>query len=485
MKNDGMDFLLEVLGKYDFNEIVRQGLRFFFKNPYESLIIVDKNERVQFMDRGSEKFFGLEQGGAKGMCIKDLVPKSILSATMETGIPTVGRVFEVKEKNRISASYPLKREGEIIGGIGKIIFQSVEAIERINNEMQELKKQIHYFRQKERKEYASVYTFDNIMGRSASIRDAVESAKKISLLGADVLIFGESGTGKELFAHSIHNYVHAETPFVKVNCPAIPFELAESELFGYEKGAFTGALVSGRAGHFETANNGTIYLDEISSLPLSIQAKLLRVLEEREVERLGSTKTKKINFRIICATNVDLKYLVTEGKFRNDLYYRIAKATIRVPPLRDRRDDIPLYTHHFLQRINQAFTRHPQQISDTVMDTLVRYDWPGNVRELINVLEQTALEALDADAISEKHLPHDVRTYVSKSFGKQPDVQVVSIKQEMTKQERDFIQTTLRKVNGNKRKAARLLNMPRSTLYEKLKRYGIGLEEGKKKLEVI
>lgn len=207
MKKDETDFLLEILGKYEFNDIVRQGLRFFFKNPYESLIIVDKNELVQFMDRGSEKFFGLPQGGAKGMCIRDLVPKSILSPTMETGIPTVGRVFEVRGKKRISAAYPLIRDGEVIGGIGKIIFQSLEAVERISNEVHELKKQIHYFKQKEQKEYRSVYTFDNILGKSRLIRDTIESAKKISLLKTDVLIVGESGTGKELFAHSIHNYM--------------------------------------------------------------------------------------------------------------------------------------------------------------------------------------------------------------------------------------------------------------------------------------
>ena len=198
---------------------------------------------------------------------------------------------------------------------------------------------------RERQHHRALYTFDKILGRSENIRECIQLARKAALTRADVLIHGESGTGKELFAHAIHNYRDPEAPFVSVNSPAIPFELAESELFGYKKGAFSGALSGGKPGKFELANNGTLFLDEISSLPLSIQAKLLRVLEEREVQPLGDTRTRKVNFHLICATNVDLKKLVEEGKFRHDLYYRIAKITVRIDPLRKRKEDIPILAH--------------------------------------------------------------------------------------------------------------------------------------------
>ena len=209
-------------------------------------------------------------------------------------------------------------------------------------------------------------------------------------------------------AHSIHSSAHRHRPFVKVNCPTIPFELAESELFGYNKGAFSGALSSGKAGKFEAANNGTIFLDEISSMPLSIQAKLLRVLQEREIERLGSTKTEQLHFKLVAATNVDLRTLVREGKFREDLYYRISKAVVHIPPLRERPEDIPVLAAHFLDKINQSFRTSVSPASGGIIDMLMAYPWPGNVRELINVLEQAVLRASNEGSMLEKHLPRSL-----------------------------------------------------------------------------
>ena len=290
------------------------------------------------------------------------------------------------------------------------------------------------------------------------------------------MILGESGTGKELFAHSIHSASGLNKPFVKINCPAIPFELAESELFGYEKGAFTGALPFGKEGYFETANNGTAFLDEISTLPLSIQAKLLRVLEEREIKRLGSMKAKTINFRVVSATNIDLKNLLNEGKFRQDLYYRVAKAIIYIPPLRDRREDIPIYIDYFIKKIFQSFKMQPKTISDKAMDILYNYYWPGNVRELINVLDQTIIKASNDKEIRAEHLPSDIPVHAQKLHHTGVPENTHSIKQEITEAERNLITSALRQTNGNKRKAAILLSMPRSTLYEKIRRYNIHLD---------
>ena len=480
MKEKEKDALLHCLSEitegYELNDVLVAALRFFLRNPYESAIVVDKDLKIQFMDRVSEKFFGLKQGGARGKDIRELVPKSGLPVVVETGIPMIGRLFGVKGTRSIGSAYPLKRNGEIVGGIGKIILHTFEEVERINNQIQQLKQEIHTLRQKQANGHSSVYTFEDILGESALMNETIDMAKKVSLLDVDVLITGESGTGKELFAHSIHSYARPNQPFVKVNCPAIPFELAESELFGYEKGAFTGASPLGKAGSFEIAHNGTIFLDEISSLPLSIQAKLLRVLEGREVTSLGSTKTKKISFRLIAATNVDLRKMVKEGKFREDLYYRVAKAVITLPPLRERREDIPLYVDHFLERINRSFKAKVKRVSDRAMHAFVRYNWSGNVRELVNVLEQIVIKAWNREQIGEESLPEEILLFVNghkEKDLKEPIGKTVAIKKEMANIEKEFIISVLQEVDGNKRRAAMLLSMPRSTLYEKIKKYNI------------
>ena len=228
------------------------------------------------------------------------------------------------------------------------------------------------------------------------------------MTNADALIIGESGTGKELFAHAIHNYINPQKPFVQVNSSAIPFDLAESELFGYEKGAFTGASPTGKPGKFEIAHKGTFFLDEVSSIPLSLQVKLLRVLQEREVERLGNSKIQKIKFRLIAATNADLKTLVKEGKFREDFYYRIAKTTIHIPPLRERKEDIPVYIDYFLKTINERFGTKFKRLSNEALFCFMNYDWPGNVRELINVLEQACLKKWEGEEIPMNSLPSEL-----------------------------------------------------------------------------
>ena len=469
---DNFSHLLEVIGSYEVNDVLGWALRFCLRNPYESITVVNEKACVQFMDKATEEFFGLEQGGAKGVDIRELIKDSNLPRIIASGKPMIGGIWELKGIRRVSSVYPLKKDGKIIGAVGRILFNSLEEIERINAEIQRLKKEIHYLKQKDKKEYSALYRFGNILAVSRVMRETIETAQKIAGLNTDVLITGESGTGKELFAHSIHNFLHSDKPFVKINCPAIPFELAESQLFGYEKGAFTGATSSGKGGIFQAAENGTVFLDEISSLPLSIQAKLLRVLQEREVTKLGSTETKKINFRSIAATNVDLRKLVGEGKFRDDLYYRVARATITIPPLRERREDIPLYLNNFLEKINDSFKTSIKEISREALECLIHYSWPGNVRQLINVLEQIAIRAWQDDRITLHHLPDELRTAVRGS-ATDGSVQAgpVSMKDQVAETERKLIASALKQTHGNRRKAAMLLNMPRSTFYQKLKSY--------------
>ncbi len=372
--------VLEVLDARGLTPLIARALRFVLRNPYDSIIVVDEHGKVEFMDRGSATILGLNGACVNGIDIKELFSESSLPKVLETGVPVVGRVFEVRGRNGIGSAYPIIADGKIIGGLARLTRYSLEEVDNLNREINRLKKQLVYFKEKARDKYDAIHQFEDILGTSALITSAVETAKKVSLINSDALIQGESGTGKELFAHSIHNFTGSDRPFVNVNCPAIPFDLAESELFGYEKGAFSGALTSGKIGKFEAANEGTIFLDEISSLPLTVQPKLLRVLQEREVERLGSTKAKKISFRLLAATNKDLRVLVREGKFRDDLYYRVAKAVIHVPPLRQRREDIPIYAHHFLKKLEATFQTEIERITEKAMNALVRYEWPGNVR---------------------------------------------------------------------------------------------------------
>jgi len=471
-----LSILFKALGRYELNEVIAHALKFFLGNAYESLIITDKNMRVQFMDRESEVFHGLEPGEAKGRHVREFVPNSLQPTVMETAKPMIGKIWEVKGVQKVGSVYPLMKGGKVIGAFGKTQFSSLEFIGRINDEMEKLKKEVYYLKQREKSEYSSLYTFANILGDSRLLREAVELAKKIASLDADVLIVGESGTGKELFAQSIHSFVDSNKPFVRVNCPAIPFELAESHLFGYEKGAFTGAVSVGKPGVFEAAEGGTVFLDEISSLPLSIQAKLLRVLQEREVMRVGSTKTKKIKFKSIAATNIDLQQLVKEGKFRHDLYYRVAKAKLEIPSLRERSEDIPLYLRTFLKTINQSFSTNIPGFSSEALDILCRYNWPGNVRELINMLEQIAIRVWNDNEIGVKELPEEVRLHpnpkgLKKFQGK--TAQGLGIRQRVTTVEREMIISALTEAEGNKRKAAGLLRMPRSTFYKKLTEYRI------------
>jgi len=480
------DLLIDTVGNYGLSPIIIFALRFFLRNPYETLIIVDNNGRIEFLDRGSEKLFGLNHGEAKGIEIKELFPQTSLPLVLETGLPVVGRIFEVRDKKGIGSCYPIIKDGRIIGAIGKLTFYSLEEVNRLNNELDRLRSKIRYFKEKEESEHKATYNFNDILGVSPLIKNSIEIAKKIALINVDVLILGESGTGKELFAHSIHNFNNADKKFVKVNCPAIPFELAESELFGYEKGAFSGAVSTGKPGKFEMANNGTIFLDEISSLPLSIQAKLLRVLQEREIERLGSTKTKKINFRFIATTNIDLKKLVEQNKIREDLYYRIAKTLIYIPPLRERKEDIPLYLNHFLQKINLSFGTDIKMITDEAMDAFLSYNWPGNIRELINVVEQCVLNAWykGNKKINKEHLPNEL-AFLKNSPKPSIKSNMRDIHQEIKEKEVELIISALKDANGNKRKAAKFLNMPRSTLYEKIRRYSIRYQRLDPKKHII
>ena len=317
------------------------------------------------------------------------------------------------------------------------------------------------------------YRFENIVGHSPGLRQVLETVEKIADSDSTILIRGESGTGKELIARAVHfNGPRREKPFISENCAALPDTLLESELFGHERGAFTGAH-SRVKGKFEIADGGTLFLDEIGDVTPAIQVKLLRVLQEREIERLGSNLSVGVDVRIIAATNVDLERSVAEGRFRGDLYYRLNVVTADVPPLRNRQDDIPLLAHHFLEKYAKKNRKQVEGFSPIAMDILLKYDWPGNVRELENAVERSVI-LLNGDYITEKELPLNItQTYSEESnwVAAQP---VKAEPRPLEEVEKEAILAALEASGGNKSETARRLGINRKTLHKKLKNYGVG-----------
>ena len=328
-----------------------------------------------------------------------------------------------------------------------------------------------------RQQLRGKYRFDNIIGNSLAMQQVFSRMEKIVGTDSTILILGDSGTGKELVAKAIHfNGNRKDKPFVAINCGAIPAELLESELFGHVKGAFTGA-VADKKGKFEQANHGSIFLDEIGTMPLHLQMKLLRVLQEQEVEKIGGSATIKLDVRVISATNANLEDEVKEGKFREDLYYRLNVIPINLPPLSERREDIALLVRHFVQKICQETGRAQVTFSNEAMSAMEAYHWPGNVRELENVVERTITLA-EADIIKASDLPADIGQAVEndrKSTIACPEVteQGIDMPQFVAEIERNLIMSALALAQGVKARAANLLNIKRTTLVEKIKRLEI------------
>jgi DNA-binding NtrC family response regulator len=315
------------------------------------------------------------------------------------------------------------------------------------------------------------FSFHNIVGKSEAMQQVFELIAQVAPRRSTVLIQGESGTGKELVAKAIHaSSGRAEAPFVAVNCGNIPSELLESELFGHVKGAYTGATKT-KKGLFEMADGGTLFLDEVATISMEIQSKLLRVIQEREFRRLGGLENIKVDVRIIAATNSDLQTAVQQGDFRDDLYYRLNVIVIKIPSLRDRTDDIPLLTEHFIKKYGEENQREDLSVDAAAMKALMDHDWRGNVRELENIIER-AVVLSPGNQITADILPRNV---TSPRLEKMPDFgnQNISLKQMVGNYERELILAALEKTNGNQKKAAQLLSVNATTLSEKLKRLGI------------
>ncbi|MGE5404032.1 MAG: sigma-54 interaction domain-containing protein [Candidatus Saccharibacteria bacterium] len=441
------------------------------------LVIVDKNSRIVFISaRYAEYLLDTSAQEAIGKPLQKYISQNDLVKVLQTGIPKLGTVWSQNGRSLIVSLLPLTEKGIIIGAMGVTIFprleEAVDFARRIIGE----DTQLDYYKEEVKRLWGAKYSFESIRGSSLAIVEAKRRAWDIAATHSPVLIIGDTGTGKELFAHAIHvDSPKKDGPFVVVNCAGIPDNLVESELFGYEDGAFTGAKKGGKPGKFEMAHNGTLFLDEVAELPLHVQAKLLRVLQEHEIERVGGTTLIRIKVRVISATNVDLEDRVARGLFREDLYYRLNVFSVTIPPLIKRMEDIPALSHFFITSFNQEAGTKVTGLSEGAQRILRQYNWPGNVRELKSTIERACLDA-KMGLIQPGNLYY-ITDKIGRRHGENPSStrsgRVLSLKEITDQTEKEAILKALELTGGNKRQACEILDINRTTFYKKLKELGI------------
>ena len=455
------------------NPIPRELLCSLLESPHESIILVDRDGIVRYISRFAAEFYQVDDQDIVGSHILKLNPQSRLPEVIKTGKAEAGSVLRMKGKERIIARIPLRdKQGNIVGAFAKLVFWHMDRVKGAGAPDRGAGGAAQLLREGAAKPSTpAATTYKLVVGESPPIQDAKRVATQAAQSDLSLLITGETGTGKDLFAHSVHRMsTRHDKPFVKVNCGAIPQELFESELFGYQAGAFTGASQKGKPGKFELADGGTIFLDEIGEMPLVMQVKLLRVIQEQEVERLGATKPLKLSFRVIAATNRDLKAMMNTGTFRQDLYYRLNIFHLHTPPLRKIRQDIPRVAYHILSGLRTGKRVLPAKISPEAMQRLVSYDWPGNVRELKNAIERAAAVA-GGETLQEEHLSPDFLEHFTTA--PQDNGAPPSLKLAKANAEKIAIKQALKYAGGNRTLAAELLGIHRTGVHQKIKKYGL------------
>ncbi len=443
-----------------------------FNSIKNGILITDPNGYVAYMNKPYGEFLNLDTEGQIGRHCTDVVENSRLHIVGETGKSEINHIQEIKGENIVVQRIPIKRDNQVIAVFGLVMFSDLKEVTKLAKTIGLLESKVKLYEAELLSLRGCRYTFDSIIAQSQSMKRLKEKALRATANNSPVLITGECGTGKELFAQAIHHSsarnIH---PFVRINCAAIPHNLLESELFGYDKGAFTGARTGGKPGKFELAHRGSIFLDEIGDMPLEMQPKLLRVIEEKEFERVGGTKMIKSDFRLIAATNQNLEEMAEQGRFRRDLYYRLNVIPVNIPPLKDRPEDIPLLSEKLIERMAaDADVYGNITISKKAQQILNRHHWPGNVRELSNVLERT-LTMLDGKTIDIDSLPYYIRPKAHELEPYAPG----TLKSAQIKMEKTVIEKALIRCDYNKAQAARELGIHRTLLYKKLKKHNIQL----------
>lgn len=465
-------------------EIEKRFFDEFAEHVFESLyyfIAIDNRANIVYLNEAYARLIGGSVSDFVGKPVVQVIPNTGLPQLLESGRDELGSYISVANLktgettraicNRIVIRRDGKPDGEILGAIAESVIRDFQDTDQVYAELKKLKAQNQLYESYLSEVFQASSSIDNILGNSPAITRMKKVLEKVAHSQISVCICGETGTGKELVANAIHKSSgRADGPFIKVNCAAIPKELLEAELFGYEAGAFTGASRKGKIGKFELANHGTLLLDEIGEMPLVLQAKLLRVLQEKEIERIGGTHTIPLDVRVICSTNRDLPRMVREGAFRSDLYYRINTMELSVPPLRERLEDLPILCPHFVTSSNERNGLSIQGIAEDVYDLFRSYSWPGNIRELEHTIERASV--MQGSGI----LTASNFVFLRQRMGEGGGVRETagpSIRLQKEELERQAIVKTLQLFQGNKAAAARYLHMDRSTLYQKLKRYGL------------
>lgn len=440
-------------------------LQAVFENAHEPMIVTDKDGKILLLNRSYREFLDVQD--VLGLPVTDVIENTRMHIVGQAGKAEIADIQKIKGQNMIAHRIPIMDEGKVIAVLGTVLFQDVQELTALAAMVDQLKDELTYYKKELRRRLGSAYHFDQIVGYSQKLQELKQFSQKVAKSDSTVLITGESGTGKELFAHAIHAESRRKMgPFIRVNCAAIPDSLLESELFGYEEGAFTGAARRGKKGKFELANHGTILLDEIGDMPLPLQAKLLRVLQEKEVERVGAVRTMPIDVRVIASTNQDLPSSIKEGKFRADLYYRLNVVSLSIPPLRERLEDLPELVSNMLKQLVESTGVTVRAIDDEVWGVLRNYSWPGNVRELRNVLER-ALHLMEGDVLKKEHIWLPVSEEMLSTAPVRP------LKETLEQTEKETMLRAVKETGGNKLEAAKLLQISKSTFYEKWEKYGL------------
>lgn len=453
-----------------------------------NFVIVDQEGKIYYINEMYARLLGRSREEITGKAVTDVIPGTHMMEILETGKPQSGDIMTLYDHNQhrdvalICNRLPLLQDGTVVGAAAFTTLDNMATVYHLHDMLLNMQKENLKYKEELKQLRKSRDPLERIIGQTPAILDLKKVIHDFARSNLSILITGETGVGKEVFASALHELsTRKMNSFVKINCAAIPKDLLESELFGYEEGSFTGAKKHGKPGKFELADNGTILLDEIGEMSMPLQSKLLRVLQEHEIERVGSITPRKINVRVICSTNQDIPAMIKQGTFREDLYYRINTIEMKIPPLRERLEDIPALCTHFIHKINAESGGRTRGISAEVLDLFCTYRWPGNVRELEHTLERLCFQSQNEEItlrdcdffrkkIARQNGPEKISSPAAPA--KTADANAKSsLQYNRALAETEAIVRALEQSGGNKAKAARLLGIDRSSLYYKLKKY--------------
>jgi transcriptional regulator with PAS, ATPase and Fis domain len=444
-------------------------LELILDNIYNGILITDADGYIIYFNKPYGQFLDVDPAAQIGKHVTEVIENTRMHIVAKTGKAEINEPHSIKGQTMVVQRIPIKQDGKVVAVFGQVMFKHVSDVGKLAKELDLLQSKLKLYEEELLTLRAERYTFDSILGANPVIVGLKKEALRAAATSFPVLITGESGTGKEIFAQAIHNASPRRLhPFIRINCASIPRELFESELFGYEKGAFTGASASGKHGKLELAGRGTVFLDEIGDLPLDLQPKILRVLEEKELERIGGSTPVKLDFHLIAASNQPIEEMVRDGRFRKDLFYRLNVIRLDIPPLRERRDDIIPIAKNLLKRMAEDLPFREIKIDPTAEVVFLNYDWPGNVRELINVLSRVSCQ-LERNTI----MPYDLPLFMRKGREISGGAQEASLGSVIDAAEKEAIVGALKSAGNNKTAAAALLGIHRTHLYKKMKKYGM------------